>query len=364
MLYKRILALSALLCVLIANSALAGIIETKQVESKVYFLSESPNKIMVYDLDNKTFEEEIALSATPTAFTVTEDVIYIGYGRVLKWISLDDNVETYIRNTVENIETMATSEDRLFLIDASEKLTTLNLNSFHSLYTQSVYSGSTNRKLTYSSGQQALYVRNGDNTIRKFELNEEGKVLRTLSQSRSYNENKYTDYVLNPFENTVHVNIGKSLIAFDLSLLPKTPSFDYATFAKANLVGCDQDKFVVYNQVMEIQHEQLLTAGCDGIAYYSGNVFVFDYSNVNAVQADYYDVSELHLVEVGESHDPEFLNFQYDLVETGLDNIVYLYDRETLSLYRWSLTDSKYLESISLKKPITSMAMDVNNSPF
>ena len=362
MLFKRILTLAALLCVLMANSALAAIIDTKQVANKVYFLNESPNKILIYDLENKTFDDEITLSAKPTAFAVSHYAIYVSYGRVLKWINLADSSETYIRNTVEDIETMAVSQNRLFYIDASKKLTTLNLDGFESLYTYNIYSNYSYHKLSYSETQQALYALEGDRTFNMYGLDVDGKVIKSLSHSRSYNESNYTDYVLNPFGNTVHINMGESKIAFDLSPLPNSPLFEHATFAKSNLIGCDQNRFIVYNQIMGIQDEQVLSANCDFITYHSDNVFIFDYSVANSVQANYYSISEDTLINVNEPISPDSLTYHYDLVETDSNDVVYLYDRETLQINRWSLTSNKYLASIKLTKPITTMAIDSSNS--
>ena len=345
-----------------ANSALAAIIDTKQVANKVYFLNETPNKILVYDLENKAFDNEITLSAKPSAFAVSQDAIYINYGRVLKWINLADSSETYIRNTVEDIETIAVSQNRLFYIDASKKLTTLNLDGFESLYTKDVHSNYSFNKLIYSETQHALYAIEGERKIYMYGLDEDGKVIKTLSHSRYSNEDNYTDYVLNPFGNTVLNNLGESFIAFDLSALPNMPLFEHAAFAKSNLIGCDQNRFVVYNQIMGIQDEQALSANCDFITYHSGNVFTFDYSVANSVQANYYSISEDTLINVNEPLNPDSLHYHYDLVETDSTNVIYLYDRETLQVNRWSLSANKYLTSIKLKKPITTMAIDSSNS--
>ncbi|MFY0640774.1 MAG: thrombospondin type 3 repeat-containing protein [Bermanella sp.] len=345
-----------------ANSALAAIIDTKQVANKVYFLNETPNKILIYDLENKAFDDEITLSAKPTAFAVSQDAIYINYGRVLKWINLADSSETYIRNTVEDIETIAASQNHLFYIDGSKKLTTLNLDGFESLHTHNVYSSYSFNKLSYSETQHALYVIEGERKIYMYALDKDGKVIKSLSHSRHSHEKNYTDYVLNPFGNTVLNNLGESLIAFDLSPLPNSPLFEHATFAKSNLIGCDQDRFVVYNQTMDVQDEQLLSTSCDYIAYHSGNVFTFDFSTTNSVQANYYSISEDTLINVNEPLNPDSLHYHYDLVETDSTDVIYLYDRETLQVNRWSLTANKYLASIKLKKPITTMAIDLSNN--
>ena len=93
-------------------------IQTVQRGDIAYFLSDSPAEIARYDLVSRTFLPAIALSLTPTAFTVDADGIYVAYNDLLVRWNLDGTGQSLLADLDGTVRSLATLGNNLYSDDA------------------------------------------------------------------------------------------------------------------------------------------------------------------------------------------------------------------------------------------------------
>lgn len=350
----------ALICALFSPSVLAEIIDAKQEGRYFYFLSKSPNKILVYDLEKKRFDDEISLGEIPTAFTLIDRKIYVSFGGILKSIDLSNGTEETIHDSTADIRKMGIAEGHLYYFDTDSYLKSLSLDSYEIIDSQYGFGESALSKFEYSSVHKSFFLMAFGIYPRKIEINDDGKIGAITNQYAT--TLGYKNFVLNPFENKLLLGNGESLVASDLTHTTKTLSFDSGMFGKSNLITCSNNTLTIYDKYYELLSTEVLENTCDYIGYYAGIVFTFDSSSALADIAVEINKNPNDVVlDPVSPLDPDEYSYYYTQAELSKDT-VYIYDEEAMHIHRWSLEGKEFLSSLVLKMPITSLkASTINN---
>lgn len=353
MIFKRIAVLLPVLFALFSSpQAFAEIIKTKQVGHLVYFLSQAPNKILVYDQAQDAFLEDIILSSTPTSFTVTNDYIYVGYDRVLKQIALVDETESFLRNSVAQIKELETLNSVLYMMDAEDTITAISLSDQSLIASDSeYYSTYKYNGLVVSPYRNEIFAIRDKSSLHRIPLNDDGSIANRYSAYYGINSNQL---LLDPTESRLFTGDRKLLAAGDTTYLSESPEFERATFAQSNMVACFESTLTLYTPTLAPQKQFGLSKNCDLVTVYDSSIFVFSFSGSHVI-ANIFDISDEILLPVGSPLDPSSTDYHYELIEVGDDKVVYLYDRETLHIHRWSLESQSYLTSFVLRNPIVAL---------
>jgi hypothetical protein len=124
------------------------------------------------------------------------------------------------------------------------------------------------------------------------------------------------------------------------------------TFVGDNPIALRGNRLILYSETGLEQGEITLDAAPDIIAANNQLAFTFLLGN-GEVTATAIDVSNFALPLPGQPIDPVGLSYLPDFYELYNSDTLYLIDRETLSVFRWSTTSAEYLASWRLINPPT-----------
>jgi len=148
---------------------------------------------------------------------------------------------------------------------------------------------------------------------------------------------------LNGTENKIYDNAGMSYFTSDLSYQGSLAgAIDNLSFINDNPIALRGNTLTMYDPSNIELGQVTLNNSPLYIEGYGQSIFSFSVTN-DVVSIEKTAVSTLHLPQAGTPKDPHGLSYYAEIIDhDGSDNI-YLYDKETLSIFRWSKASASYL---------------------
>lgn len=351
-LFTKGIAACTLFCSLfISLNAVASIVDSKTYEDKVYFLFSSPNKIIRYDMSVQAKLTDISLSKIPTAFTIHAGKAYVAFGRELRVIDLTSGTNTFVRNASADITDIIIMNDFIRIFEQRSTLTTLKLSDFSLVSTEnfsSVYNPIASEK---QNSIHYHYVPEYQSQLQNIFFKKDGS--RNFNfYPRFYNDdNPGTQSYINSSESKIYTNSGLIHFSYDISYVKHLgTNFEQLAFSGDNPIALKGDALIIYNSSDIKVAEIPLTSPADFISANATTVFSFAVTD-NDIDAETIDISEFNLPSIDEPVVADNTAFKPDVYVNDGSDILYIYDRETLSIFRWSNVQQQYLPSLKLNNP-------------
>lgn len=337
----------------VSLSMSAALIDAKRNGQIVYLLMDSPASIERYDFNTQSFLTTIQLLDTPVAFSVDNDGLFISYGRYVTRLTLDGASEVRLRNAASDILMLFTWQDHLFYY-------TEDYNRGY-VYSINKTTGELTDQKDYSYKMRGWSVAP---THRKVFSRTTG-----VSPSDILHFSFNGDGTLNDQDDSSYhgdyPNATNTFMSSDESLVIDTAGIVYQTsnLTYANSLGSSVSDLTFYEDLPIILSSGVLysysntflktgsyspTVILQKIFYDNGQVYGFYLSIEGSLDVSIIPVSSLTPTEPGQPISPEGLQYIPDEVFVGSDGVVYLLSKSHLSIFRWSLQQSKYLETIPL----------------
>ncbi len=341
----------------LSTSASAALVDIKQSGNIVYFGFSAPNKIVRYDLTNQTFLAELNLAKVPTVMHISDQHIYIASHREVRRFNVDGSGDQFVRNTTSDVTGLTTVNGYLFIAEQNSNMLTINTSdlsladSWDSSYSGTAYTG--------SNEQNAYYYRTtgvSPSDIHKVSINNSGIKISDVDSIYHGDYPSASQLYLNTSENKIYDNAGILYFAADLTYAGSLAgSIDGLTFQGDNPIALRGNRLYLFNTSQIEQGQLSLDHTPTYIAAHGETIssFVLDGNNVIAYSID---ISAFELPNFGEPVDPHELAYVPDIIESDLSDLVYLYDKESLSIFRYSTHQEDYIATLPLINPATWMS--------
>jgi|GEM_PF-1129154 len=338
---------------LLSSYAAALHVSTKISNSSVYFLFSAPNKIARYDMATQSQAEDLALTKIPTAFAINNNKAYVAFHRELREIDLTTGNSVFIRNASTDINSVTVLNGQLYVTETSGTIYVISTADYSLTQTSSVsYRGSSGS--VASTINNAIYSRStgvSPSDIEKMTIGSDGKITGNVDSPYHGDYPGATTLYLNVSQSKVYDNAGIVYFAADLKYAGSLAgAVDAMTFIGDNPVVLRNTILTLFNSNHLEQGVFTLTEKPDFIAAHEERIFTFKIA-ASGVQTNNIDASGFDLPQPGDAIDPVGLNYSPEFIVHDNNNIVYLVDREALSIFRWSLTEQKYLPTWPLLAP-------------
>ncbi len=341
------------LCVSSHVSALT--VDTKSHGDSIYILSSAPNKISRYSMATQSQLADIPLTKIPTAFAIENGKAYVAYHRELRELDLATGESVFVRNSSEDLINLTLLNGKIYASEASGTLYIIKQSDFSLVETNTYnYRGATGN--VASSINKAIFTRStgiSPSDIEKTTVDDTGKVLTVIDSPYHGSYPSASKLYLNASQNKVYDNAGIIYFTADLTYAGSLAgAVDAMVFVGDNPIILRDKKLTLFNASHLEQGQLTLTNKPDFIAAYDKTLFALKISDA-AVTIETADLSSFDFPAVGEPTNPVGLNYVPEFIlHDGLD-IIYFVDRETLSIFRWSISEKKYLTSLPLLNPPT-----------
>ena len=329
----------------------------------VYFLGAAPNEIRRYDLASRTFLAPIALSNTPTAFHVDADGIYLAYDRALYRRTLAGQGETHLANTAATVWDMVTMGVHLYasqqLYSSEAKILRFNkltgqffADGGYQFYSLTGLSASPSRSrlfgLTLGISPSDIVAQN---------LAADGAL---LTQTDSPYHGAYphgSKTYLFPDESRVVDDAGIIYNTLDLTYSNSLAGrVDSIAFAGATTFVLRAPDIIGYSPLLlesgraSTSHEvhSIAAAGTDIIGFYD--------DAFGGISTEIVPIASITPPSPADPLDPTGLSYTPDAVILSTDNVINLLSRAHRAVFRWSIADQAYVETIPLVNAPTHMA--------
>lgn len=342
-------------CLLSASFASALHVDTSIVGDKAYFLFSAPNKIAVYDMAQQSQGADISLTKIPTAFAIEGNTAYIAFHRELRALDLTTGNSQFVRNASQDIVQVTLLGNYIYAMDNTGSTLVINRTGFALVETEpsNYWAGSTQ---VASPINQAIFTRSSGispSDISKMSIGTDGAIVSTTDSTYHGDYPDATRLFLNSSENKVYDNAGIVYFAADLTYAGSLAgSVDDLTFSGDNPIVLRGSQLTLFNTGLIEQGIITLTNTPDLIAAHGERVFTFTLS-ASGVTVDSVDISGFDLPAPGEPVNPNGLAYSPEFTLADGQDILYLIDRETLSIFRWSMAEQQYLTSFPLLVPPT-----------
>ena len=358
--YIFITILSTLLFTHVSHSVL---LDYKSNNGVVYFLNETPNNVIRYDTLSQSFLDEINLPKTPSAFTIDGDNIYIAYSRELKKISLTDNSSEFIRNTSTNIKEIFTLSNFIYVVETNGNIQVINKLDYSLV--QNYDSHSSGQSYIAIEQDNSYFFRttgSSPSDIRKAIINNTGAVKVETDSPYHGDYPSASKLYVNGSSNKIYDNAGIVYFIADMSYAGSLAgSVDLLTFSNDSAIAARGNKLFLFNPSLLEAGEITLPNTPIYLEADSDNIFSF-YLDQLAIKVTISSLNDFNLPSLGDTVDPTTVEFVPESIESDNTDILYFLDRETLSVFRWSLAADKYIATWPLLSPPTWMSYSAEHT--
>ncbi|AWB66586.1 hypothetical protein C2869_09155 [Saccharobesus litoralis] len=372
---KHSLFAALLLSVASMSSLQAALLPSKTHGNTVYFADDTSTQIQRYSLDEEKFLTEITLSAAPNALHVDASGIYVSIGNDIVKLSLTGDTSTTLRTTSKTVTGITASDNYLYL-SAGGYLQSLNKvdGSFVQEANVWPYSDSFDSALSLSADGQYLLANSKGYSpadVYRVTLDTEG-TFGSLSEAPYHG-----DYSIGTrFQSfpTLHRATDTSGNVYNLNDLTHAGDLggeyrDIAFWQGVPLVLRD-NKVFSYDRSLSESGQYALgdSLWAQQVVVYQDKVFAFQLDNsetpsdvtLNPVPSlpsvQVIDVSQTGVVDPSVVIDSSTVEFQPSgAVINPTSDVIYLLDKQTLAVHRWSVAAKQYLSPLLLSQAPKSM---------
>lgn len=341
-------------CLLSASFASALHVETEVLGDKVYFLFSTPNKIAIYNMASQSQEADLSLSKTPTAFAISGTTAYVAFQREIRAISLSTGDSTFIRNASNNVVNLTLVGDKLYAFDQDGNSLAINALNNTLIETSSIGSYYSNKIQLGSAANNAIFARSEvswSGLMQKYQLGADGKIKDFSYSNHNWNYNGVAGIYLNQSHTKVYDRSGLIFFAGDMSYAGSlSGSVEALTFIGDNPVALRGTQLTLFNSSHVGLGSVDLTQTANFLSAREQQVFAFAVNDSSFSVAPV-DLSSFGLSAQVESVDPNGFAYTPEFIISDAQDNLFLVDRESLSLFRWSVSEDKYLSSWALQSP-------------
>ncbi|HSH78260.1 MAG TPA: ELWxxDGT repeat protein, partial [Herpetosiphonaceae bacterium] len=337
-------------------------IDSTESGGRAYFLFTSPARIERYDLNAQTWLPNITLAATPTAFTVDAEGLYISFGRRTSRFALDGTGETHLANTTDDARSLFTIGQFLYInhsLYPYGKLLSVNKTS-GALIDSKEYLYNVLNGVSVARSRGKLFARDSGispSDIVQVILNSDG-TLGAVTEGPYHGD--YPDAsktFLFPGDARVVDDSGTVYNTADLTYNNSLAGrFDDIAFWGDQPIVLRGTTLIAYSNALLETGRYTLDVQARKIYVADDGVYSFFVDAMRGVEVTRTAISLLQPVQPGQPVDPNGLSYVPDSIFLGTDGVVYLLSRANLSVFRWSVAERRYLETIPLVEAPTHIA--------
>ena len=343
-------------------------IDAEQAGNLAYFLFASPAKIERYDMTAKVWLDPISLPDGPTHLSVAADGIWVSFGAMLSKFTLDGTTETSYPAAGATVNWLHEDSGKLYLATSQYGSTSssifdaIDVTTGLSLGWKSFFDSMTG--ITFDPAKHKIFGRSSGYTpsdILQITLTAEGLI---GNQSDSPYHGDY------PTASRTFVFPGGERVADDSGMVYSATNLTYA----GSLGGAFTDLALAPGITVTLRDGLLTAYGVNLLEYgrhtiasgalraFIGGDDVVTFAKVNGRGVV---ATHIPLTEFGDPQTPEPIdatNLVYtpdDIQQMG--DTIYLLASEHRMVFRWSVSQSKYLRAIPLLGEATHMALSPAN---
>jgi hypothetical protein len=331
-------------------------LETTTFDRIAYFLHASPHEIQRYDMLAEEWLAPIALGDVPTAFTVDQDGLYVAFGRRTVRLNADGTGEFHLQDTASDVRELVTDGNVIYLFEYSP-ITSVNKDLGAQIDQADYFYNMRGVSLAPSLGKifgRSIGVSPSD--IVQLFISPDGTFLGQHDSNYHGDYPSATRTFVFPDDARVIDDSGiiyeTGALLFDNSL---AGSFDDLAFYGNTPIVLRGDTLYSYTEAFLEAGRHLMETQADRIAVYGEMIFAFRELSPGAIGVEATHVSDLSPLDPGQGMDPRGRAYTPDHIELGIDGIVYLLSKEHRSVFRWSIAERDYLETIPLAQAPTHM---------
>lgn len=331
-------------------------LQSKASDDIAYFLFATPARIERYDFSNDSWLTTINLPARPTAFAVDADGLYVAFDRRVSRFTLNGTDETHLENTSHTIIELFTIAEFLYInhstypsgnITSVNKFTGLTIDA--KVYRSDVLSG-----ISVARTIGKIFARDSGTSpadIFQVSLNADGTLGAATDSPYHGNYPRATKTFIFPTENRVVDNAGIVYNTTDLTYSNSLAgAIDDIAFYGDLPVVLRAGQLIVYNNALLETGTHTPAQRPEKIYVHEETILAFAKGSTRGVKVAKIDLALLNPMEPGVGVDPEGLAYTPDTTLLGNNDILYLFSKTHLSIFRWSLGEKAYLPTIGLNQ--------------
>lgn len=327
-------------------------LELTSYNQVVYLADSDSTQVARYSLASQTFLAPISLAQQPQALHADASGIYASYGTQVVRLALDGSGEASYRQTSQAIIDIEASDKFLVLagqgyVQVVNKASGALLDSKTDQYINSAISLAPDGSAIYASS-----MRFSPAQIIRTPLSATG-TLGTRQMSDTFiSEMIGKDTVVLPNQSRVINSGGKVVNATDLSQAGDVGGdFQAIDFWQGQPLVLRNDKVYSYNAWLQQTGEYALTiSGAQALVVNEDTAFAFARANPSDIQVQAFAVSLVTPADPALALDPATLDYEPEQLALDADgDTVYLLDRQQLSIFRWSISQERYLGTLELQ---------------
>ena len=355
-----------LICLIISNECLADPVQSVQHGNIVYFLESSPNEILRYDINQSRWLDKVSLPVgeTTKSIAVHPSGIFVAFERIVYRYSHDGSTRVHIVNTAQLIKELVIINQILFINQNGsyyEEITTVNIDTLNINIHKPPYPFSPCNGSSVAPSLNRSFCLSGyyPSDIHYNEFDNVGNLVRQEDSPYHGDYPRSSKSWMFPDEARVVDNEGIVFETGDLKYLGSFgEGFSAITFVRDVPVVLRENKITAYTQAL--LEAGTYTFSSSPSVIFSSDTKVFSFF----LKSDGYDVnskklSDFSIAVVGTPVNPEYLSYTPDAIEyDSKEGILYFLSNLHLSIFRWSLSEEKYLSTISLMKVPSYFTLD------
>ena len=334
--------------ILSVSSVSASLLDTKEQSGIVYLLFESPARIERYNMADQSWAADISLGDTPTAFAVDDSALFISFGPKISRFNLDGSDEIRLLDTDFDARSLMINGDFLYIYDGNSFFS-INKNNGTLIDSEDYFYSM--QGLSVASRISMAFARStgvSPSDIIQITLNNDG----TLgSQNNSPYHGDYPNasrtYVF-PNQARIADNSGIVYNTNDLTYCNSlSGSFDDLAFYGDLPVVLRNNELIAYSNTFLETGRYTPEDAPAAIFIYEENIFSFFMDGADTSVAKI-PIDLLSPATPGEPVNPTRLAYTPENIILGEGEIIYLLSRNHLSVFRWSIAQRDYMDTIPL----------------
>jgi hypothetical protein len=341
----------------VADVAAETWVDSAQHEDIVYFLFAEPPSIHRFSLLGEYWLEPIALPDTPTAFTVGPDAIFVAHGETIRRSALDGGANVLFQEVSEEVSFLVLLDDYLYAI-SGDHIASFDANTAAVVDESPDCCWDRMRGISVSPKHRRIFGLVHYSDITYVELLSDG-MLGEQVESPYYGDfiSAQTTHLF-PDEARIVDNGGTIFNTSDLTYVATLGrEFDDVVFYNNAPVVLREDELTTYDVSFSEYSTHPLQTPATKLVAYEDAIYAFSQGSGKTVGVEVVPVSGLAIPD-WETIDPRDLPYQPHTVILGSDGVLYVLSTKYLRVFRWSIAEGDYMDSIELTWAPAYMALN------
>ncbi|MBA3285464.1 MAG: hypothetical protein H0U27_10465 [Nitrosopumilus sp.] len=341
-------------------------IDSQENDGIVYFLFDSPSRIERYSLDKEAFLNSIPLFDIPTAFTLDSEGLYVSFDKRISYLSLDGFEETPLYDISSKVDRLFTLNEFLYL-QQGQTLTSINKYSGKGIASREYWYSMNG--ISVSKKKEKIFARtNGisPSDILQISMNVNGSLGHQKDSPYHGTYPNASKTYLFPNEERVVDSSGIIYSTTDLTYSANIAGkFDDIAFHEDLPIVLRGNTLISYSNALLKTGEYVLRKRPLSMYVEGEYIYTFYISSKNKLRVKRIPFSWLKTKQPGEPVNPTDLAYNPDVVQISDNGVVHLLSKDNLSIFRWSIFEKCYLETIPLVSAPSHMTYSsINNTIY